>query len=196
MKKATMLGVALVVSSLFAARGFAEELKPLHEHPTLVQMLFRNNELRRQMGLRPHRISPELTKAAQDHANYMAQTGVFSHYANGGPFGRALRHRFFGGGVRENIAMGQGNVSHVFNTWQNSGGHWASIVSNTSEAGFGYALGSGGTPYWVAVYGVASAPAPKAEEGTTTAAKAPAAPTPTTSYTSSSSGRRLIFRRR
>jgi cysteine-rich secretory family protein len=193
MKKATLFGVALLVLSVAAQRGFAEEAKPLHEHPTLVQMLFRNNELRRQMGLRPHRISPELTKAAQDHANYMANTGVFSHYANGGPFARAIRYRFLGG-VRENIAMGQGNVTHVFSTWRNSGGHWASIVSNTTDAGFGYALGPGGTPYWVAVYGTPPAPAPAAEEGTTPAATAPAS---TTTYTSSSnSGRRLIFRRR
>ena len=53
----------------------------LHEHPTLVSMLHENNRLRAQVGLRSHRISPELTKAAQDHANYMAATGSFSHYS-------------------------------------------------------------------------------------------------------------------
>ena len=37
--------------------------------------------------------------------------------------------------------------------WQNSGGHYASIVSGTTEAGFGYAIQPGGTPYWVGVYG-------------------------------------------
>src|SRR5687768_4877679 len=42
--------------------------KPLHRHPTLLSMLRRNNEIRRRLGLAPHRINPALTKAAQDHA--------------------------------------------------------------------------------------------------------------------------------
>jgi hypothetical protein len=203
MKKVAWLGVVVCAQGLLAAAALAEdaERKPLlHEHPTLRQMLVRSNELRKAVGLRPHRMSPELTKAAQDHANYMAQTGVFDHYANGGPFGRAARHRFFGG-VRENIAMGQGNVPHVFNTWQNSGGHWASIISNTSDAGFGYAIGRGGTPYWVAVYGTPPAPAPKAttegESGETKAEVKTTAAAPTMTYsTGSNSGRRILFRRR
>jgi uncharacterized protein YkwD len=124
----------------------------LHEHPTLLRMLARNNELRRRVGLRPHRINPALTKAAQDHAVYMARTGSFSHYSNGGPQGRAARWGF-GGGVRENIAMGQSDVGSAFNSWQNSSGHWASIISGTSDAGFGYAVDRGGRGYWVAVYG-------------------------------------------
>jgi uncharacterized protein YkwD len=124
----------------------------LHEHPTLQRMLGRNNELRRGRGLRPHRINPELTKAAQDHAVYMARTGNFSHYSNGGPQGRASRWGFRGM-VRENIAWGQHDVGDAFHTWQNSGGHWASIVSNTTDAGFGYAVGANGRGYWVAVYG-------------------------------------------
>lgn len=138
--------------------GAAEE-KPLHQHPTLLKMLARNNQLRQSRGLRPHRISPSLTKAAQDHAAYMAKTRVFSHYANGGPGGRAVRHGF-GSGVLENIGYGYGNVENMFTTWTNSGGHWANMMSNTSDAGFGYAQSPDGTPYWVAVYGTA----PKGKE--------------------------------
>jgi uncharacterized protein YkwD len=47
-------------------------------------------------------------------------------------------------------------VSDAFHSWQNSGGHWASIVSGTTDAGFGYARGSDGRGYWVAVYGTPS----------------------------------------
>ena len=128
------------------------KVQALHEHPTLLRMLARNNSLRGRIGLRPHRINPELTKAAQDHAVYMARTGSFSHYSNGGPQNRARRWGFRGM-VRENIAWGQRDVNDAFNSWQNSSGHWASIVSNTSEAGFGYAVGNDGRGYWVAVYG-------------------------------------------
>src|SRR5258706_9640202 len=128
------------------------QVQPLHRHPTLLAMLRRSNHIRRNVGLRPQRINPALTKAAQDHANYMASTGDFSHYTNGGYQYRAQKYGFRGG-VRENIAMGMGTVDGTFNVWQGSGGHYASIVSGTTEAGFGYAIGRGGSPYWVAVYG-------------------------------------------
>jgi uncharacterized protein YkwD len=124
----------------------------LHEHPTLVKMLDRNNALRKSMGLPAHRISPALTKAAQDHAWYMANSGAFSHDSNGGPMYRAQRYGYRNL-VRENIAMGQANVSHAFSSWQSSGGHWANITSSTRDAGFGFAIGPDGSTYWVAVYG-------------------------------------------
>ena len=124
----------------------------LHRHPTLLAMLRRSNLIRRNAGLRPQRINPALTKAAQDHANYMAQTGDFSHYTNGGYQYRAQKYGFKGG-VLENIAAGFGSVDGAFNTWQSSGAHYASIVSGTTEAGFGYAIGPNGGTYWVGVYG-------------------------------------------
>ena len=128
------------------------EQPPLHRHPTLLAMLRRSNLIRRNAGLRPQRINPALTKAAQDHANYMASTGDFSHYTNGGYQYRAQKYGFKGG-VLENIAAGFGTVDGAFNTWQSSGAHYASIVSGTSEAGFGYAVGPNGGTYWVGVYG-------------------------------------------
>ncbi len=124
----------------------------LHEHPTLVRMLERNNRLRQSMGLPPHRVSPALTRAAQNHAWYMANTGAFSHDSNGGPMSRAQRYGYRNL-VRENIAMGQVNVEHAFSSWRSSGGHWANITSGTRDAGFGYAIGRDGSRYWVAVYG-------------------------------------------
>lgn len=124
----------------------------LHEHPTLLAMLQKNNELRAQVGLPPHRMNAVLTKAAQDHANYMATTFDFQHYSNLGPNGRAAKYGF-GAGVLENIAMGQWDVESAFSTWRGSGGHWASIVSGTTDAGFGFQRSANGSPYWVGVYG-------------------------------------------
>lgn len=161
--------VCALASLLSAAPAWGEEVKPastserhvakkipvplpLHEHPTLLQMLRRNNDLRSRVGLRPHRIHPALTKAAQDHAVYMARTGEFSHHSNGGPQGRAQRWGYRGL-VRENIAWGQVDVNDAFQSWQTSSGHWASIISNTTDAGFGYAIGRDGRGYWVALYG-------------------------------------------
>ena len=123
----------------------------LHRHPTLLGMLRRSNDVRRRLGLRPHRINPVLTKAAQDQANYMAQTGQFSHYTNGSPQSRAGKYGFRGG-VLENIAYGTRSVSSTFSMWEGSGGHYASIVSGTTDAGFGYAIAPNGQCYWVGVY--------------------------------------------
>jgi uncharacterized protein YkwD len=124
----------------------------LHDHPAIVRMWDRNNELRESVGLAPHRLNPELTKAAQDHAWYMARSGDFNHYSNLGPWGRAAKYGY-SGGVTENIAMGQGNVQAAFYAWQTSSGHWANLTGGTIDAGFGFAVSSGGTPYWVAMYG-------------------------------------------
>jgi uncharacterized protein YkwD len=131
------------------------ESSPLHRHPTLLAMLRRNNEIRRRLGLPPHRINPALTKAAQDHANYMARTGDFQHYSNGGPQGRAFKYGFRGS-VRENIAYNYRTVEDAFSVWQGSSGHYASIVSGTTEAGFGYAVSASGAVYYVGVYGNAA----------------------------------------
>lgn len=115
------------------------------------QMLVLNNNLRTRAGLRPQDLNEQLNAAAQDHANYMARTGQFSHYVNGGPSGRASKYGFTSG-VRENIATG-GDINNAFRMWTNSGAHYASIVSNTSSAGFGYAHGANGGTYYVGVYG-------------------------------------------
>jgi uncharacterized protein YkwD len=145
--------VTIVVCANWAnAATPAPKKVPLHEHPTLVQMLAENNRLRASVGLPSQRMSPELTSAAQDHAWYMARTGAFSHFANGSPSGRAARHGFHGLAA-ENIAMGHRTVKSVFQGWRSSSGHWANITSGYSLAGFGYAIASDGSGYWVAVYG-------------------------------------------
>jgi len=140
----------------------SSQVRPLHRHPTLFGMLTRNNNIRRRIGLRPHRMNPALAAAAQDHANFMARTGQFSHYTNGSPQSRANKYGF-GGGVLENIATG-GGPDTAFSMWQNSGAHYASIVSNTADAGFGYAVGPGGATYFVGIYGTGSPGAGETEE--------------------------------
>jgi len=129
----------------------------LQDHPAIVKMWQRNNIIRRRAGLPAQRLSPELVKAAQFHAVYMARTGDFDHYSNLGPDGRAQRFGYRGG-VRENIAMGQGDVESAFTAWVNSSGHWANLTSGTVDCGFGYFKSAGGTPYWVAMYANPSSP--------------------------------------
>ncbi|MFO7904636.1 MAG: CAP domain-containing protein [Pirellulaceae bacterium] len=144
--------VSVLTASLVAAETEKAEKTPLHEHETLVKMLEENNRLRASVGLPPQEISPELTKAAQDHAWHMARTGHFSHYGNGGPAARAAQHGF-DGPVAENIAMGHHTIGEVFRGWRASGGHWANMTGHEELAGFGYGIGPNGERYWVAVYG-------------------------------------------
>lgn len=176
------------------------EEKPLHRHPVLLAMLRRSNSIRRGVGLRPTRINPTLCKAAQDHANFMAATGTFSHYNNGGYQYRAQKYGFKGF-VQENIAAGFGSVDATFNTWQASGGHYAAIVGNYSEAGFGYAVAPNGGTYWVGVYGSPAqgdeageeeTPAPASEAIVAAVANAESSGT----MTYQNSGRRFRFFRR
>ncbi len=147
----SMCLASFVVFSQFTLVSEVAE-PPLHEHPTLVNMLVENNRMRATVGLPAQEMSPELTMAAQDHANYMARTGNFSHYANGGPSGRAARYDY-PGMVSENIAVGYSSVAAVFQGWRHSGGHWANMTSRAPLAGFGYSVSAGGRCYWVAVYG-------------------------------------------
>lgn len=126
--------------------------RPPLEQRVLMRMLEENNELRASVGLPAHELSTELTQAAQDHAEFMARTGSFSHYSNGSPGGRAVRYGYQGSPC-ENIANGYPNVTSVFRGWRSSGGHWANIISRTRVAGFGYAASANGSTYWVAMYG-------------------------------------------
>jgi len=150
----------VITEKMLAEAGKAAPAEPLHRHPTLLRMLFRNNSVRNRVGLRSHRVHPALTKAAQDHANYMARTRDFSHYSNLGPSGRASKYGFRYG-VMENIAYGYASIEAAFAAWQASGGHWANMTSNSNVAGFGFAKSQDGTTYWVAMYG--SAPANESE---------------------------------
>lgn len=139
--------VLLIVAATCRADDAADEVAAIQE-----QCLAKNNELRAARGLRAHRLNAALNAAAQDHARFMARAGSMNHYSNGGPSGRAARHGF-GAGVRENIAYGYQTVQVVFGVWYGSGGHYANMMSATTDAGFGLAYGQGGTPYWCAVYG-------------------------------------------
>lgn len=163
----------VITDKMLTEAAKAAPADPLHRHPTLLRMLFRNNTVRNRFGLRSHRVHPALTKAAQDHANYMARTGDFSHYSNLGPSGRASKYGFRYG-VMENIAYGYSSIEAAFAAWQASGGHWANMSSNSSVAGFGFAKSSNGTTYWVAMYGTAPA---SESEAITEAALITTAPT-------------------
>ena len=150
--------LALCSTSLFAVEGAQPAAKqqvvqqPLHRHPTLLGMLRRNNEIRRGVGLWPHRMNPALTKAAQDHANYMARSGDFQHYSNGGPQGRALALRLSWRRAGKHRLESTGNKRCFRGLDQQRARITPRSLSSTTDAGFGYAVGANGSTYWVGVY--------------------------------------------
>lgn len=147
-----LVALSILTFGPHEAASTTAEAVPLHEHPTLVRMLEENNRLRASVGRPAQQMSRELTRAAQDHAWYMARSGNFSHESNGGPVGRAAKYGC-DGFSGENIAMGQPTVQGVFQSWRASSGHWANMISGATRAGFGYAIAPDGSTYWVAMYG-------------------------------------------
>ncbi|WP_158265098.1 CAP domain-containing protein [Blastopirellula marina] len=125
----------------------------LHNHPSLVKMWQHSNSVRAQYGLAAQKMNPELTKAAQDHAWYMAKTGQFSHSVNGGFVARTRRHNYAGSPSGEIILWNAKSIPSCFQGWLNSPGHRAILLSGAREVGYGYAVARDGSTYWVGVFG-------------------------------------------
>ncbi len=117
-----------------------------------------NNELRKKSGLGKQGLSEELTKAAQDHAWYMARrhdlgNEDFNHRGDNGTPGKRAARFFYEGTVKENIARGYMSVEGTFEAWLKSETHKDAIYSDMIDVGFGYAIAKDGTTYWVGIYG-------------------------------------------
>jgi len=110
------------------------------------EMLAQVNAARKRAGLRPLRLSSDLDRAAQRHAEDMLARGYFSHKS---PSGTTVRERSRAAGyvwraIGENIAYGQTSVDEVVETWMDSPTHRKNILSpNFTELGVGLAMGRG-----------------------------------------------------
>jgi len=126
-------------------------------------MLGRVNNLRSSLGLYPYNVSSALTVAAQQQAQWIADTGSVSHtHPDGsGPRTRAVNAGYPSTDVTENIYGGtMATVDIAWGFWVNSGIHYAGLTHRRyTEAGFGVARSDWGTAY-VAVFGNPGGPAP------------------------------------
>ena len=130
--------------------GLRNHLK-LKNHITIKKMRQESNRIRQEAGKPEQELDEELCKAAQGHAEYMAEQGNMSHYINGTPSSRAKDAGWKGGFVTENIARGQRSIKSVFSVWRNSSGHYANMTGRYDRCGFGMAR-RGNMIYWCAVY--------------------------------------------
>ena len=113
------------------------------------------NVQRSRNGLAPLLVNSNLSRIARLKAQDMINKRYFSHYSPtyGSPFEmmQAFGIRFYSAG--ENIAMGQTTASTVMNSWMNSTGHKANILSvNFKEIGVGSARDSSGRLFWTQMF--------------------------------------------
>jgi LysM repeat protein len=103
------------------------------------------NQLRASYGLPGFTYDPQLAAAAQAHANWMAQTAVYSHTGAGGSTPQTRANAAgYPGYVSENIVGGTNlNPGGGVTWWRNSSIHFATMISNRhTQAGVGFAQGN------------------------------------------------------
>lgn len=112
------------------------------------------NAARAQNGKSPLTLRDDLTDVAQLRADEIVQS--FSHTRpNGSSCFTAIKEAGISGGdMGENIAAGQSSPASVMDSWMNSEGHRANILSDKySSIGIGYVKSSSGYGhYWVQMF--------------------------------------------
>ena len=113
------------------------------------------NARRQEAGLATLQNDSSLAAIAQKKAEDMAKNGYFSHtsptYGSAFDMLKAAGYSYRTAG--ENIAKGQKTADAVMKGWMNSSGHRANILgTGYTKIGVGYAVSSGGTPYWVQIF--------------------------------------------
>ena len=123
-----------------------------------VSVLEFTNAERLKGGAAPLTPNAQLARAAQLHADQIAQFGRLDHVLPQAKHPRP-EDRLAAAGYRwqayaENVAFGQRTPAEVVGGWMQSAGHRANIMNTTyTEMGAGYARDRNGRPYWVQVFG-------------------------------------------
>ena len=90
---------------------------------TETQVIAIANEMRARAGRGPLARSAALITSCRMHSARQASSGRMFHGSSNGVWSR------------ENVAMGQDSPASVMNSWMNSSGHRANILSNSNEIG-------------------------------------------------------------
>lgn len=109
------------------------------------------NQERAKQGLAPLKDNWQLARVARYKSEDMRDKNYFSHTSPtyGSPFDMMKNFGIGYMAAGENIAMGQQTPASVMNSWMNSPGHRANILSkNFTEIGVGVAKSKSGTIYW------------------------------------------------
>jgi len=93
------------------------------------------NAYRKEKGLKPVKLNPELSNAAKGHSKDLAKWDRISHYGSDGsnPWDRVKRSGFNARLAAENVGTGQANIEEVFKGWQESPGHNKNLLLPDAE---------------------------------------------------------------
>lgn len=119
------------------------------------QVLNLVNAERKKKGLKALTLSNELTNIATLKSSDMAKKNYFSHTSPtyGTPFEMLQQFGISYSSAGENIAAGQKTADDVMQSWLNSSGHRANILSSKyTELGVGYYKGGSYGVYWTQLF--------------------------------------------
>lgn len=125
------------------------DTNPLATHEQQVVEIVNKERVAR--GLAPLTYSSELSRVARIKSQDMIDKKYFSHQSPtyGSPFQMMEKFGLRFSAAGENIAYGQRTAAEVMNTWMNSSGHKANILSAAyTHIGVGVAKMANGTLYW------------------------------------------------
>ena len=93
------------------------------------------NAYRKEKGLKPLKLSPELTEAAKSHARDLAKWDRISHYGSDGsnPWDRVKRTGYKARLTAENVGTGQIDFNEVMKGWKDSPGHNKNLLMNDAD---------------------------------------------------------------
>ncbi len=110
------------------------------------------NQERAKNGLSPLKYDWELARVAEHKSQDMHNIGYFSHTSPtyGSPFNMMKNYGINYSAAGENIAKGQTSAQKVMNSWMNSSGHRANILSSKfTHIGVGYVADG---KYWTQMF--------------------------------------------
>lgn len=93
------------------------------------------NQYRKDHGLKPLKLNPELTAAAKGHSRDLAKWDRISHYGSDGsnPWDRVKRAGYKARLAAENVGTGQASFEEVMKGWKNSPGHNKNLLLADAE---------------------------------------------------------------
>jgi uncharacterized protein YkwD len=93
------------------------------------------NAYRKEKGLKPLKLNPELTAAAKNHSTDLAKWDRISHYGSDGsnPWDRVKRTGYKARLTAENVGTGQVDFNEVMKGWEASPGHNKNLLMSDAD---------------------------------------------------------------
>jgi len=158
MRRFLLFPLLLLTFSLIPSEQVGARLAHFSPNFTALELIVEVNELRSAEKLPPYETNSVLMTVAQTQADYIASTGVLTHFNAGGvpPFQRAIKAGYSvagdlsqGGFFLENIGSGAGlTASEVLAAWQEDPNDLKTLLStDMTDVGAGMSVVNGVTYY-------------------------------------------------